>query len=83
MHSYEQNWLVESVERASRLIEEAGGHVVTAPFEIPVGRVAIAADPFGNVLVLVELSKGRYTTNDAGDVIAVEAEAWELLDERR
>jgi len=74
-HSYEPNWLVESVDRAARLIEDAGGHVVAAPFEIPVGRVAIVADPFGNVLVLVELSKGRYATDDAGNVTSVDAEA--------
>ncbi|CAN5881494.1 hypothetical protein BH23ACT2_BH23ACT2_24250 [soil metagenome] len=29
------------------------------------------ADPFGNVLVLVDLSKGRYTTDEGGTVIGV------------
>jgi hypothetical protein len=28
--------------------------------ELPVGRLAVVADPFGNPLVLVDLSKGRY-----------------------
>jgi predicted enzyme related to lactoylglutathione lyase len=35
----------------------AAGRVVTGPFDIPVGRVAVVADPFGNILVLVDLSK--------------------------
>jgi predicted enzyme related to lactoylglutathione lyase len=38
----------------------AGGAVITEPVEIPVGRAAVVADPFGNTLVLVDLSKGRY-----------------------
>jgi hypothetical protein len=33
--------------------------VVTEPFDIPVGRVAVVADPFGNILVPVSLDKGR------------------------
>jgi hypothetical protein len=37
--------------------------VVTGPFDIPVGRVAVVADPFGNVLVRVGLPKGRYVTD--------------------
>ncbi|MGI8795523.1 MAG: hypothetical protein ACR2IR_02865 [Acidimicrobiia bacterium] len=40
-------------------------------FDIPVGRVAVVADPFDNVLVLVDLSKGTYETDDQGDVTSV------------
>lgn len=68
---YEPNWLVASADEAAAAIQEAGGRVVTGPFDIPVGRVAIAADPFGNVLVLVDLSKGRYVTDDTGNVTGV------------
>ncbi len=35
--------------------------LVTAPFDIPVGRASVVRDPFGNTLVLVDLSKGTYT----------------------
>jgi predicted enzyme related to lactoylglutathione lyase len=73
-HDYAPNWLVESADDAARLIADAGGRVVVAPHDIPVGRVAVVADAFENVLVLVDLSKGRYKTDDAGNVIAVEPE---------
>ena len=70
-HGYEPNWLVASADEAAAAIERAGGKVLTAPFDIPVGRVAVVADPFENVLVLVDLSKGRYDTDDEGNVTAV------------
>lgn len=47
-HGYEPNWLVESADLAAREIAEAGGTVVAVPFDIPVGRVAVVSDPFGN-----------------------------------
>jgi hypothetical protein len=45
--------------------------VVTGPSDIPVGRVAVVADPFGNILVLLDLSKGRYITDTTGRVTGV------------
>jgi len=45
---------------------------VTIPVpDFPVGRVAVVADPFGNILVLLDLSKGHYVTDTAGNVTAV------------
>lgn len=70
-HRYEPNWLVESADAAALRIQEGGGRVLAEPFDIPVGRVAVAADPFGNVLVLVDLSKGRYETDEGGNVTSV------------
>jgi len=49
----------------------AGGRVVSEPFDIPVGRIAVVADPFGNTLVLLDLSKGRYVTDGTGNVAGV------------
>jgi hypothetical protein len=49
--------------------------VVAEPFDIPAGRVAIVADPSGNTLVLVDLSKGRYVTDDSGNVAGVDGTA--------
>jgi predicted enzyme related to lactoylglutathione lyase len=71
---YAPNWLVDSADQAARAIRAAGGRVVTEPFDIPVGRGTVVADPFGNVLVLLDLSKGRYVTDDAGTVTGVDGE---------
>jgi predicted enzyme related to lactoylglutathione lyase len=71
-HRYEPNWLVESAADAADAIEQAGGAILSPASDIPVGRVAVVADPFGNVLVLIDLSKGRYVTGDDGEVIGVE-----------
>ena len=68
---YEPDWLVASADEAAAAVAAAGGRVVTEPFDIPVGRVAVVADPFGNALVLLDLSKGRYVTDATGDVTAV------------
>jgi predicted enzyme related to lactoylglutathione lyase len=68
---YQPNWLVESADDAARAFESAGGRLVAGPFDIPVGRVAVVADPFGNVLVLLDLSKGKYVTDVDGSVSGV------------
>jgi predicted enzyme related to lactoylglutathione lyase len=69
---YEPNWLVASADQAADAVEAAGGRIIVEPEDIPVGRVAVVADPFGNVLVLLDLSKGHYVTDDQGTVTAVE-----------
>jgi hypothetical protein len=51
------------------------GRLLSPPFDIPVGRVAVVADPFDNVLVLIDLSKGRYATDELGTVTAVVKDA--------
>ncbi len=68
---YEPNWLVSSADAAAAAVQAAGGRIIVEPEDIPVGRVAVVADPFGNRLVLLDLSKGHYVTDDAGNVTAV------------
>jgi predicted enzyme related to lactoylglutathione lyase len=68
---YEPDWLVASADKAAAAVQAAGGRVVTGPFDIPVGRAAVVADPFGNVLVLLDLSKGHYVTDPTGNVTGV------------
>jgi predicted enzyme related to lactoylglutathione lyase len=70
-HGYEPNWLVHSADDAASAIEGGGGKILAPAFDIPVGRVAVVADPFDNVLVLVDLSKGTYDTDDRADVTGV------------
>ena len=48
-------FLVESVEHAVVVFENAGGKVVAAPEDTPVGKAAVVEDPFGNRLTLVDL----------------------------
>ncbi len=67
----ETDLLVQSVDEAVSRFEEAGGTIVTPPADIPVGRVAIVRDPWGNQLVLLDLSKGTFDTDAAGNVTGV------------
>ena len=71
---YEPNWLVSSADEAAKVIEAAGGRILAGPEEIPVGKLVVVEDPFGNVLVLLDLSKGRYVTDDTGQVTGVAPE---------
>lgn len=68
---YEPNWLVDSVDDSAELFRSNGGTVAVEPFDIPVGRVAVVLDPFGNSLVLIDLSKGTYVTDATGAVTGV------------
>jgi len=68
----EVDFLVDSVEAAVADLTAAGGTVLVEPFDIPVGRVAVVADPFGNPLHVLDLSKGRYVTGEDGTVIGVQ-----------
>jgi predicted enzyme related to lactoylglutathione lyase len=68
---YEPDWLVESFDEATDAVLAAGGRVIAEPADVPVGRAAVVADPFGNSLVLLDLSKGRYVTDDTGTVTGV------------
>jgi putative acetyltransferase len=67
----EADFLVGSVDQAVARLVEAGGVVAVEPFDIPVGRVAVVADPFGNPLTIVDLTTGRYETDAEGYVTGV------------
>ncbi len=70
-HGYEPNWLTESVDDAIEMFQSNSGQVIAEPFDIPVGRLGVVLDPFGNVLVMLVLCKGTYITDATGDVIGV------------
>jgi lactoylglutathione lyase len=65
---------VESVPKAVDRFVAAGGRVLAGPFEIQIGLCAVVSDPWNNVLVLLDTSKGllrvdetkRVVGNDAG-----------------
>jgi len=68
---YAPTWLVESADDAAAAMVAAGGSLVAGPSDLPVGRLAVVTDVFGNELVLVDLSRGRYVTDEDGTVRGV------------
>jgi predicted enzyme related to lactoylglutathione lyase len=68
----EPNWLVHSADAAAAAVVAAGGRVVEQPSDIAVGRLAVVEDPFGNRLVLLDLSTGRYRTDAARSVTGID-----------
>ena len=54
----ETDILVASADAAAEAFVCAGGRVVEAPFDIEIGRCAVVADPWGNRLVLLDMTKG-------------------------
>lgn len=54
----EVDLLVDDVEGAVERFVAAGGTLANGPFEIEIGRCAVVADPWGNTLVLLDMSHG-------------------------
>lgn len=67
----ETDLLVDSVPEAVQTFEQAGGTLLYGPADIDIGRVAVVADPFGNPLTLIDLSKGIYQVDENGQVTGV------------
>ena len=67
----ETDLLVDSVVDACAEFVRVGGTVLVEPEAIPVGRVAVVQDPFGNRLTLVDLSRGTYLTDADGRVTGI------------
>jgi hypothetical protein len=67
----ETDVLVEDVDSAFKFFFSAGGEAVEALFDIAIGRCARVRDPFGNVLVILDQSKGRLVTDRDGRVTGV------------
>lgn len=75
VQALEPDWLVDSADDAAARIVAAGGSMLAAPIDIPVGRLAVVADPFGNRLVVLDLSRGRYETDGDGRVTGVASDS--------
>ena len=65
----EVDLLVDSADAAARAVEAAGGRVVVQPFEILIGRCVVVEDPWGNRLVLLDMSRGALATDEHGNVL--------------
>ncbi len=68
---YEPDWKVASADEAAAVFRASGGKVLVEPVDIPVGRLAVVEDPFGNRLVLLDSTKGTYETDKSGAVVGV------------
>lgn len=64
----EVDLLVASADDAAREFEAAGGAVVVPPFDTQIGRGVVVRDPWAHDLVLLDMSKGRLVTDEAGNV---------------
>jgi hypothetical protein len=53
------------------IFRDNGGKVVAGPTDIPIGRLAVVEDPFGNRLVVLDSTKGTYETDQSGNVTGV------------
>ena len=62
--NYEPDWKVASADAVAEVFRARGGRVVMEPQDIPIGRVAVVEDPFGNRLVVLDSTKGTYETDE-------------------
>lgn len=65
----ETDILVDSADEASKKFVEIGGTLVKEPFDIQIGRCAMVKDPFGNILVLLDMTKGPLKTDEQKNVL--------------
>src|SRR5882724_5746434 len=54
----ETDLAVDSVPEALERFTSVGGKVLAGPFQIQIGLCAVVSDPWGNVLVILDASKG-------------------------
>lgn len=69
----EVDFLVSNADEAARRFEAAGGKVLAPPFDIRIGRCVVVEDPWGNKLVMLDMSKGRLVTDAEGNITGNEA----------
>jgi catechol 2,3-dioxygenase-like lactoylglutathione lyase family enzyme len=65
----ETDLLVESVPEAFEKLIGAGASAIMPPFEIAIRKCAVLRDPFGNVLTILDQSKGPLQVDESGNVL--------------
>jgi len=65
----EVDFLVDSADHVAESIASSGGKVIVPRFDIQIGRCAVVEDPWGNPLVLLDISRGLLKTDHDGNVI--------------
>ena len=64
--------LVASADEAAADFVRSGGRLIVPPHDIQIGRCAVVQDPWGNQLVLLDMTRGRLVTDAEGRVIGNE-----------
>lgn len=67
----EIDFLVADADAAAQAFQSAGGQIVVPPFEIPIGRAVVVADPWHNAFVLLDTRHGALLTDEHKFVIGV------------
>lgn len=62
---------VDSVVDSIEKIINSGGKIIYGPFDIPIGKCAVIRDKWDNEYVILDMSKGKYVTDEQGNVIGV------------
>jgi len=63
---------VNSIDEAVNRIIKSGGTILNGPFDIPIGKCAVVRDQWNNKYVILDMSKGKYITDENKKVIGVE-----------
>ena len=66
----ETDLAVDSVPEALARFTSAGGKVLAGPFQIQIGLCAVVCDPWDNVLVILDASKGPLQVDKNKRVVA-------------
>lgn len=70
-HNPVVDFKVDSVEKALPVFLKAGGTLDYGPFDIDVGKCAVVSDKWGNKFCILDMTKGKYTTDESGTVTGV------------
>jgi lactoylglutathione lyase len=71
----ETDLVVKSVEDAFDTLISAGATCIKPPFDIAIGKCAVMKDPFGNVLTILDRSKGPLKVDRKGNVVGIDRKA--------
>ena len=62
---------VDSVIDSIDGIVNAGGKIIDGPFDIPIGKCAVVRDKWENQYVILDMTKGKYVTDESGNVVGL------------
>ncbi len=67
----EIDFKVDDVHHAIKDFEEAGGKIMSGPFDIQIGKCVVVKDPWDNQYVILDSSKGTFKTNKNKEIIGL------------